>query len=273
MRILVLALACITIVFSGVSVYQHAQIMSVQDDLKRIQEQQSSVSLAERSAVKSIQAAASAAITSTTDELQQQLQRISGEATNKAAAQLEKRLQETQSALAAKQAQLAGAERKLAGLPELVELDDLGKVYGNQAQGNQQPIEFPTGKGTISFTARDLTLAYVPSTRELAFVRIGKKQSTENAELIRAWISQATDAKVVFGYRQTKRETRPSEYGQYTETEHRKGDMYFKTYLQYERVLESYGRHSMQYTYYVETGSVTRRNRHFLEQYNRRLGS
>jgi hypothetical protein len=52
-----------------------------------------------------------------------------------------------------------------------------------------------------------------------------------------------------------------------------KGDMYFKTYFQYERVQGTYGRHSLQYTYYVEIGSEVRKARYELEQYNQKLGS
>jgi hypothetical protein len=54
---------------------------------------------------------------------------------------------------------------------------------------------------------------------------------------------------------------------------HSNGDMYFKTYFQFERILETYGRHSMQYTYYVEIGSKQRREQFQLEQYARKLGT
>lgn len=229
----------------------------------------------EKAAVQSIQTAASSAQTETTASLHRQLEQAAAQVIERAVAQLEQRLRAVDSNLSTKQNQLAQTERALAQLPELVELDELAKTYGQQpsSQGSQQRIEFPTPKGSIWFSDRDMTLAYVPSTKQLAFLRIGRKASSENVELIRAWLSQATDAKVTLGYRQIDRKTRPSDYGEYNEAEYRKGDMYFRTYFQFERVQGTYGRFSMQYTYYVETGSISRRNRHFLEQYNRKLGS
>jgi hypothetical protein len=74
------------------------------------------------------------------------------------------------------------------------------------------------------------------------------------------------------GYVQQYRRTKPSDYGESTETRYTKGDMYFKTFMQYQRVQGTYGRHSLQYTYYVETGSDARRKEYELEQYNKKLG-
>ena len=48
--------------------------------------------------------------------------------------------------------------------------------------------------------------------------------------------------------------------------------MYFKTYFQYDRVLETYGRHSLRYTYYVEVGSTGRKRQYELEEYRQKLG-
>lgn len=275
MRALVFVLTIVVAALAVLGISQHAQLASIEEHLKLISDKQASAAKAEESAVRSIQAAATAALDDTGASLRQQLAQISTQLSDKAAAQLEQRLRDTQVALSTKQSQLTQTERALAGLPELVELDELGRVYGQQAssQGYQQSIEFPTAKGSIWFSGRDVTLAYVPSTKQLAHVRIGKKATSENAELIRAWLSQATDAKVRLGYQQVDRKSRPADYGEYTETEYRKGDMYFRTYFQYERVQGTYGRHSMQYTYYVETGSMSRRDRYNLEQYNRKLGS
>lgn len=51
------------------------------------------------------------------------------------------------------------------------------------------------------------------------------------------------------GYVRQYRRTKPSDYGEYTEALYTKGDMYFKTFVQYQRVQGTYGRHSLHYTY------------------------
>jgi hypothetical protein len=104
-------------------------------------------------------------------------------------------------------------------------------------------------------------------------LKIGKDDSSENSELIKAWLEEAERAKVRLGYVRQYRRTKPSDYGDYTEALYRKGDMYFKTFLQYQRIQGTYDRHSLQYTYYVETGSDARRQQYELEQYNEKLGS
>lgn len=178
--------------------------------------------------------------------------------------------------LTEKEQQIAATDRKLAGLPELIDLDELEKLYAasaRQSKGSNYSHEFTAPKGSITFWSSNVNLTYVPSTQKLAFVRIGRNQSNENAELIKAWLEQATSAKSALGYRKVNSKKRPADYGEYTETEFRKGDMYFKTYFQFERVQGTYNRHSMQYTYYVETGSISRREQYFLELYNRKLGS
>lgn len=271
MRGLLVFLALTVAALAAVVFHQHGRLTSVDEQLRLVRDQQKSIDLAEQSAVQAVQAAASAALSGTLATIRQQLDQASAQASNKAIAEFEKRLRDTQAAIATKQAELAQTDRALSRRPELVELDELARAYG--PQGYQQSIEFPTAKGTIWFSGRDVSLAFVPSTKQLASIRIGRKATSENAELIRAWLSQAADAKVTLGYRQVERKSRPADYGEYIETEYRKGDMYFRTYFQYERVQGTYGRHSMQYTYYVETGSISRRERHFLEQYNRKLGS
>jgi len=103
-------------------------------------------------------------------------------------------------------------------------------------------------------------------------VKIGKANSTENSELIKAWIEESAAAKEKLGYVRQYRTTKPSDYGEYTEALYRKGDMYFKTYLQYQRVQGTYGRHSLQYTYYVEIGSEVRKRQYDLEAVQSKTG-
>jgi len=165
-------------------------------------------------------------------------------------------------------------ERKKRGLPKLVELDDLKKKYA-QISGSSygHAVTFQTDNGPIVFSHSNISMFFIPSSRELARIRIGKTATTENSELIKTWIVDSREAKKKLGYKLIYKRTKPSDYGEYTEVLMKKGDLYFKTYFQHERVLETYGRHSLQYTYYVETGSSSRLERAKLEQANAALGS
>ena len=75
-------------------------------------------------------------------------------------------------------------ERLENGLPEQVELDDLYARYSKKYSGNEI---FHTSKGSISFDLSEIEYTIVPSTGKVASIRIGKKQSSENSELIMAW--------------------------------------------------------------------------------------
>lgn len=108
---------------------------------------------------------------------------------------------------------------------------------------------FYTSLGPIGFQKSHFTFAYIPSSRLLAWLKIGKDNSSENSELIKAWLGEAERAKVRLGYVRQYRRTKPSDYGEYTEALYTKGDMYFKTFVQYQRVQGTYGRHSLHYTY------------------------
>jgi len=113
----------------------------------------------------------------------------------------------------------------------------------------------------------------LPSSKRIAWIRIGKAGSTENSKLIKAWLDEAARAKLSLGYARTNCTTRPADYGDYTECLYRKGDAYFRTYYQHQRVQGTYDRYSLEYTYYVETGSESRKAQYGLEQYNQKLGS
>lgn len=177
------------------------------------------------------------------------------------------------------------------GFPELIELDDLYAYYNAKPgvnstseisafTSNSMTAEiFQTQRGEIKFSSADIETAVVPSNSKAAWVRIGKNPSSlpliskDNAELIHAFLDESSQAKVQQGYVLVSDETNPADYGEYTEKLYKKGDMYFKTYFQYERVQGTYDRHSHQYTYYVETGSSSRKEQYQLEQYNSKLGS
>lgn len=168
-------------------------------------------------------------------------------------------------------------ERALNGLPEQVELDELNDYYAKKFGGNTEAFglveSFNTAVGPITFQKHHFSFAYLLSSKRLARLRIGKDGSTENSKLIRTWLDESADAKVRLGYVRQYRITKPSDYGEYTEALYRKGDMYFKTYFQYQRMQGTYDRYSLQYTYYVEVGSNARSRQFDLEQYNQKLGS
>jgi hypothetical protein len=170
--------------------------------------------------------------------------------------------------------------RELSGLPEQVSLDDLYKSYKEKTDGKSYSslsltsIEsFKTEKGTISFTSSNYSFAIIPSNNLVAWMKLGKNDSNLNSELIKAWLEESEDIKLKQDYRLVSNRTYDSDYGETTEKLFRNGDMYFKTYLQYQRVQGTYGRHSLQYTFHVEVGSTSRKERYQLEQYNQKLGN
>jgi len=161
-------------------------------------------------------------------------------------------------------------ERIENGLPEQVELDDLYTKYSKRYSASEV---FHTSKGSISFYSSHIEYTLVPSTGKVASIRIGKGQSTEDSELIKAWLRESEQVKQRLGYKFINQKTRPTDYGEATEKLYRRGDMYFKTYYQYTRVQGTYNSTNYRYKFYVEIGSEKRKNRHKLEQYNNKLGS
>ena len=168
-------------------------------------------------------------------------------------------------------------QRAEAGLPELIELDDLNTYYGEKISEDKSlraTIEsFETSKGTLSFDKHDLGFQYVPSTGKLARLRIGKNNSTIDPEIIKAWLSDAESAKSKLGYRLISDHTKNTNDGQAKERHYEKGDMYFKTYFQHKSVRGMNDRHSLQYDFFIEVGSETRLETAKLESYNQKLGS
>lgn len=163
------------------------------------------------------------------------------------------------------------------GLPELVELDDLDAYYGEKLNADKSlyaTIEsFQTSKGTLSFDKNDFGFQYVPSTRKLARVRIGKTNSTIDPDIIKAWLSDAESAKRKLGYRLISNNTKNTNDGQAKEKYYKKGDMYFTTYFQYTTVRDTNDRQSLQYDFFIEVGSESRSETARLESYNQKLGS
>jgi len=134
-------------------------------------------------------------------------------------------------------------------------------------------VEFHTSVGSIKFAARDFAFEWVPSTGEPAWFRLGKAETTENSELIQAFIDQAQAVKRAEGYAVATNRTVQTDYGEARETLLRSGDLYFRTWFQFQRVQGTYDRFSLQYTYYVESGVETRRARAQEERYAQYLGN
>jgi len=72
-------------------------------------------------------------------------------------------------------------------LPNYVDLDDLHQRYADKKYSES----FITEKGTITFYSGQIQIITVPSTGKAAWIRIGKENSTENAELIKAWLNES----------------------------------------------------------------------------------
>ena len=171
-------------------------------------------------------------------------------------------------------------EAKLMNIPEIVSLDDLGKKYERLTQGKRANtfleryvLFFETDRGVIAFKPSHIQVARIPSSGLVAWVRVGKANSTEDAELIKAWLRTAEQEKRRLGYKLVYSRKRIVDYGEAIERKYIKGDLYFVTYFRFARVQGTYARYSFEYTYYIEWGSTERRKQYYLESYNLKLGS
>ena len=162
----------------------------------------------------------------------------------------------------------------LRGLPGTVSLDSVNAYYVSKWNEAGFSEAFETAAGNISFWKSDFSFAYVPSSRAVAYIRIGKNDDGGTSrEIIRAWLKEAAELKIRLGYSKSYQRSGPAEYGDYTEALYRKGDAYLKTYFRQSRVQGTYGRFSLEYDYYIEFGSAARADRYKLETLNSRIGS
>lgn len=173
--------------------------------------------------------------------------------------------------------QISDLERANENLPSKVELDELKERYLSKigsAIGTYETIEtFETEHGTVSFNKSDIDYELVPSSGKLAWIRIGKDRSNLNSKIASAWIDAAIWAKEKQGYVNIEDIKEPTDYGSSRTQFFEKDDMYFKTYYQYTRVQGTYGRHSLQYKFYIEIGSKDLKDQARLETYNEKTGS
>lgn len=166
-------------------------------------------------------------------------------------------------------------DERLYEMPEPKSLDQVAEYYLSKFGEKVSTFEierFETRRGSLSFHRGDVLMCFIPSTGKLAYIRIGKEQSSENAELIKQWLDDSTAEKTKMGYKRVSTKTSPTEYGQKTVSDYEKGDLYFQTYFQTTRMIETYNRYSLMYKFYIEMGSKVRRERFFLEDYNNKTG-
>lgn len=159
-------------------------------------------------------------------------------------------------------------QRALDNLPEVVSLDELYKKY--RYNRNES---FNTSKGEIIFSSGDFSFLNVPSTGDVAYIRIGKEQSFENSALINAFLEESAKSKIKQGYRLVSNKEYPADYGSYRVKTYSKGDSYFLTYYQYTRNQGTYNSTYLSYKYYIEIGSEKRKEQFENEQFNAKLGS
>lgn len=159
-------------------------------------------------------------------------------------------------------------QRALNNLPEVVSLDELYKKYKNNRSES-----FHTSKGRISFSSYNFSFLKVPSTGDVAYIRIGKEESSENSALIKAFLEESAKSKTKQGYRLVSNKEYPSDYGTYRVKKYSKEDSYFITYYQYTRYQGTYNSTYFRYKYYIEIGSTKRKQQFENEQFNSKLGS
>jgi hypothetical protein len=162
------------------------------------------------------------------------------------------------------------------GLPEYKDFVDVFFTYYNNVRNGSSYsplVSFTTSVGDISFVNENFEFRLSPPNNNPAWFQLGKKESTENSELIKAWLDDVEQSKKALGYLQADSTTKKSDYGEYTIKTFVKGDMFLTTHFQYERVQGTYGRHSLQYTYFVKVGSTKLNKAGRLMEYSNKLGN
>ena len=153
--------------------------------------------------------------------------------------------------------------------PDLRALDSLGTYYLN----NATTVLFETPSGPMVFSPEDIRVATLdsePHGSNVAWVRIGKTESTDSGLLIKDWSLRAMAALWTDGYRALPVQSGEAEYGPFGIFTYEKGDMYFRFYTESIRVQGTYGRTSVVRTFYFERGCKSRRDRFDAQQYGGR---
>lgn len=143
--------------------------------------------------------------------------------------------------------------------------------------GNQVIAWFDTESGPIGFSEDQLLIYGLkgkPMAEGVAWVRLSKRDSTENGAAIEAFLNSARKTKAEAGYKLVRKNTVPVDYGNATTALMTRGDEYFKTYFQTVRVAnpDSETSYSMAYTYYIEMGLQSRKKQWDKEHTASKLG-
>lgn len=164
-------------------------------------------------------------------------------------------------------------ERSLRKLPRHINLDELSENYQKKIMQTKSSWDeiasFSTSQGKISFNKNNIDLMYFPNTDMIVSIRIGEDQSTKSPEIISAWINEAREAKIKEGYKSHEEQTNANIQSEKLIKE----DDYFKWYFRSVSVLDQSGETYTAYRYFIEIGSLKRREQLETEQYNSLLGS
>ena len=145
------------------------------------------------------------------------------------------------------------------------------KINSVENQFNPVIVSFDTLQGKLDFRRRDIRFGTL-SSGLAAWIKIGKENSSESGEAISSWIQSSRHIKTQRGFKVASENEEPSEYGSAKAVLMTRGDDYFLTYFESRRMLQSYGRHSIVYTYYIEIGKTSRRQIYTAEQSALKLG-
>lgn len=207
-----------------VAAYLQVRVFQLDQQLKdagRLREELASLAA---ESVQSIESAGQATLKSFRETVASDLASVAKTVSDEQARALEERLKRLNVEVSKLEAESRNAQaerdRVLNGLPEHVELDELNDYYAarwKQKTGYIGTVEtFNTSQGSIGFQKNHFSFAYIPSSKRLAWLKIGKDAVTENAELIKAWLDESARAKGRLGYVRQYRTTKPSDYGEYT---------------------------------------------------------
>jgi hypothetical protein len=131
--------------------------------------------------------------------------------------------------------------------------------------------QFETNAGPISIYSKNIKFGLLQS-KKAAWIRIGKEQSSENSEAIKLFLKKAKQEKINAGYKVIEEKESPSDYGTTQIARLKRGDQYFTTYFQTTRILATYKRFYMVYTYFIEMGMQSRKQIWEKEQAEEKLG-
>lgn len=142
-------------------------------------------------------------------------------------------------------------------------------------RGRTNVEKFDTDAGPLLFTSSQIKIKRVEGVPYgVAWVRIGKTESVENGAAIRSFLSSSRQSKLDAGFTLVEKKETPSDYGSIVTSLSKRGDEYFKTYLQTVRNQSPTAEHStyLTYTYYIEMGLTSRKEMADKQQSTKKLG-